>query len=149
MASLRGVASKPAPDRVAFSIPHLLPLPNATNGKHWAAGHAYRKRLLPMVAAYAHLWAGCVPMERARITIVRHSTGEPDEDNLRASVKPLIDLLLVLSKTHPHSLGLVVDDTRWRVEQVVASVRVSKRAEQRTEVIVERLPGLLTNGVMQ
>lgn len=139
MAALRGEPIKPAPLLIEFSIPHALKLPNQTNGQFWPAGHAYRKRLLPMVAEAVKPWAGHACMERARLTVMRYSVGTPDPGAVPAAVKPLVDLLLVQSKTHPHSLGLIRDDSPAHIELIAVGVKVSHRNEQRTVVRIERL----------
>lgn len=139
MAAFRGEPIKPPPLLVEFSIPYALKLPNTTNGRHWIAAHGYRKRLGEMVAEAVKPWAGHQPVGRARVTITRYSIGTPDPDAIGAACKPLIDLLLVKSKVHPHSFGLLVDDSPAHIEFVPVAVKVATRKEQRTHVRIERL----------
>jgi hypothetical protein len=139
MASFRGEPIRPAPLLIEFSIPHALKLPNQTNGRFWPASHAYRKRLLPMVAEAVNPWAGHQPMERARLTFTRYSVGTPDPDAVHGCIKPLLDLLLVQSKTHPSSFGLIRDDSPDLIEYMAVGIKVAHRAEQRTSVRIERL----------
>jgi hypothetical protein len=139
MAAHRGEPIRPAPSLVEFSIAYPLKLPNTTNGRHWIAAHGYRKRLGEMVGEAVKPWNGQQPMERARVTITRWSIGVCDADNLVSSVKPLLDLLLVRSKAHPHSFGLIRDDDPAHVELVVLPGKAASRKEQRTDVRIERL----------
>lgn len=139
MATFRGEPVKPSPLLIEFSIPVALKLPNQANGRHWTASYAYRKRLLPMVAGAVKPWAGHLPMERARVEITRFSVGVGDQDNVTASVKPLLDLLLVRSATHPHSFGLLVDDGPDHITLTVIGAKVAHRSEQKTAVRIERL----------
>lgn len=139
IAGMRGEPTKPAPLLIEFSIPVATRLPNRTQGQHWSAGHAYRKALLPLVSEAVKPWVGHAPMERARVTVTRRSVGVPDTDNCWASAKPLIDLLLARTKTHPHSLGLIVDDAPGQMELTVHSERVRHRDQHETHVRIERL----------
>lgn len=139
MAAQRGEPVKPAPLLIDFSIPYALKLPNTTNGRHWIAAHGYRKRLGEMVAEAVKPWQGHAPMERAKVTITRWSVGIADQDGVVASVKPLIDLLLVRSKVHPHSFGLITDDDPKHIELVVTGAKATSRKEQRTHIMIERL----------
>lgn len=135
----RGEALKPPPARVEFVIRRLLKLPNTANGRHWTAGMSYRAELLPLIADATSEWAMCEPIQRARVTITRCSVGVADEDNLHAAVKGCLDILLERTETHPHSLGLLVDDDPARIELDVRQERVAERRLQRTIVVVEAL----------
>lgn len=139
MAGLRGEPTKPAPLLIEFSIPVATKLPNRTQGQHWTAGVAYRKALLPLVVEALKPWVSHAPMERARVTITRRSVRLPDADNCTASVKPLIDLLLARTKTHPHSLGVLVDDGPGQIELTVLAEWVRHLDQQATHVRIERL----------
>lgn len=139
MAAFRGEPIKPPPLMIQFSIPYALKLPNTTNGRHWIAAHAYRKRLGEMVGEAVKPWAGHQPMERARVTITRSSVGVPDPDAVGAACKPLIDLLLVRSKVHPASFSLITDDDPAHIVFVPLAEKVAHRSEQRTSVLIESL----------
>lgn len=139
MTVLRGEPIKPAPLLVEFSIPHVLKLPNQTNGYFWPVAHAYRKTLVPLVAEAVKPWSGHQPMEKARIIIMRYSVGVCDPDAVPAASKPLIDLLLVPSKVHPHSFGLIQNDSPAHIELIAVGVKVAHRHEQRTSVRLDRL----------
>jgi Holliday junction resolvase RusA-like endonuclease len=128
------------PDIIEFEIPLILKLPNTLSGRHWSAHMAQRTKMKPMLEIALRPFFGCMPMEKASVTITRYSTGStrPDTDNLFASVKSLIDLLLVRSKKHPHSFGLIIDDHPDRLTPHMLSERCATRKEQRTKVKIER-----------
>jgi hypothetical protein len=139
MAGLSGVSLKPPPLLIQFEIPHAMRLPNVSNGKHWSAGVAYRKMLLGLVEPAVKAWAGHHPIERARVTITRYSVGTPDIDGAWGSVKPLVDLLLGKSKTHPHSLGVIRDDSQDHIALAVFVEKVAHRDQQKTSVRIEAI----------
>jgi hypothetical protein len=128
------------PDVIEFEIPLLLKLPNTLSGRHWSAAMAQRKKLAPMLSLALSQYFGAAPMERAHVTVTRYSIGpvRPDWDNLFASAKPLIDLLLVRTERHPHSFGLIVDDDPKRLIPFMFSERCEKRSQQRTHVKIQR-----------
>jgi hypothetical protein len=140
MAQLRGEPTKTAPLLVEFSLPCLLKLPNRTLGHHWSKGHAYRKSLLgPMSEALAP-WRGHMPIRKARVTVTRYTTGKiPDGDNTTASCKPAIDLLLVRSATHPHSLGVIYDDDPAHLSLIATAERVTRKSDQNTHFRIENI----------
>jgi hypothetical protein len=140
MSTIKGQSIPVLPDTIQFSIPVLLKLPNQMSGKGWQVAFAQRKKLMPLVHEATRAWHGREPIDRAVVTVTRFATGpECDDDNAAASVKPLVDLLLVRSKTHPHSVGIVVDDSPAHMIQNSRVVRVATRKEQRTEVTIQRL----------
>jgi len=132
MASMRGEPIKPPPLLIQFSIAHALKLPNTTGGYFWPASHAYRKKLLPLVADAVKPWEG-------RVTITRYSVGIPDPGAVMAATKPLVDLLLVRTKTHPSSMGLIRDDSPAHIELIAVGAKAESRKHQRTEVKIERI----------
>lgn len=106
---------------------------------HWAPRRKYRDQLASDAADLTrHLPAG-KPFEKARVTITRYSTQVPDRDNLYGGVKHLVDCLVVRCDRHPTGLGFIVDDDPDRLTLDVQHVRCSKRAEQRTVVLIENL----------
>lgn len=128
------------PDVIAFEIPLLLKLPNTLSGRHWSVHMAQRKKLRPMMELALQQYFGCIPMEKAAVTITRYSTGavRPDVDNQFSSAKPILDLLLVRCEKHPHSFGIIIDDDPERLTPYVFAERCETRKEQRTAVRIER-----------
>lgn len=50
------------------------------------------------------------PLKRCRIVVERESTQPPDPDGIRATVKPLLDVLQPVSVRHPLGLGFIESD---------------------------------------
>ena len=126
--------ARPLPDVIHFTIPMKLILPNRLNGKSWGPFYGQRKRLKTLLDAEIGRWSGHAPMERARVTVTRFGSGrEPDPDNLNASIKPLLDMLLV------KRFGLIRDDASKHMVPIAAFVRVAHKPQERTEVLIERL----------
>lgn len=135
-----GFPAFPAPLLVEFTIPVMLRLLNVTSRQHWKEGHTYRRHLCNVVGVATGAWRHHAPMERARVTITRRTSGKlPDYDGLTASCKPLVDLLLERSKTHPNSFGIITDDDPARLVLIPLSERVRHRADQLTHIKVENL----------
>lgn len=142
MATFRGAPLPdllPPPDLIEFSIPHATMLLNPLLRLHWAKRRAYQKGIAAEIFALTPQYRACEPMRRARVTITRYSTQLPDADGLVGGMKPVIDCLLARSDRHPDGLGFLVDDGPAHMEMSVSSVRVSKQAQQRTNVLIERL----------
>lgn len=127
----------------SFTTRTLTPSRNPKSGAsgHWAARYRDDKRLKSS-------WAWDIktgllpghpdkPLERARVTITRHSTGRLDEDNLKGGVKGLVDVLKPASKRNPLGMGLIEDDNPDVLALDVRQVRVAKRSEQRVVVVIE------------
>ena len=85
-----------------------------------------------------------VPFQRARITVERHSIGELDEDNSWSGLKWLLDVLqppksLGKAIRHKFGLSLIADDGPAYLTTKICPVRVGRRTEQKTTVIIEEL----------
>lgn len=130
-----------APGAIAFRIANL-PLPNRVRGKaacwQWVKASKLRKALAEEVAA-------CLPvprpaaLEKARVEIVRYTVSLADEDNLHASVKPLLDVLQPAgSAGRKYGLGMIESDSPASLHLIVRQEKVHRRALQRTDVVVSR-----------
>ena len=123
-------------DRIAFTLPLLLPLPNRRRGTHWAVLSKERKHLA------AEIWAALAgrvppsPLPRARVTIWRHSVQEPDTDNLYASCKGVLDAIQPATDRRTYGLGIIVDDKPSVCELRALWVKERHRTDQRTVVEV-------------
>jgi len=85
-----------------LKIPYLPPLNTAHTRRHWAVAHKERHRIDDLVLAALPRGARSMRLQRARIRLVRHSSVEPDFENMALGFKGLIDSLV--------SLGVLVDD---------------------------------------
>jgi hypothetical protein len=124
---------------IMFRLAKPLPLPNRVGlGRTMFAAAGVRKEVRRKLAA--EIWAalGCRlpvrPFGRARIMVERHGIREPDEDNLRASVKALFDVLQPATANRAYGLGIIAGDDKRRLEQQVVHVRAAKLADQCTLV---------------
>jgi hypothetical protein len=135
-----------------FKLPIVIPLLNVSLRTHYAKKRRLQAQLSGLLRMASHGKRPQTPLQRARVTIERHSVGTPDYDGLVGGAKSLIDVLLVPLVLHGppgsglpklrHSLGLsfVVDDAPTNMEMVFTAVRVKKRTEQCTVVSIEELP---------
>jgi hypothetical protein len=124
---------------IAFTLPMLLDTPNRTRGQHWAVTSAYKRR----VAQEVWIALGCrlpaTPIERCRVTVYRHSTRQPDDDNLAASMKPLLDALQPATAKRRYGLGLIADDAPGVCLMVPRWIKAT-RGNQFTRVVIEPMP---------
>ena len=127
---------------LAFTLPLLLPSLNVSLRQHWGERERFQKSLnLEVLAAIGGpRYLPRPPFERARITVVRVSTGQLDPDNLAGSFKALGDVLKAQSGRNPLGLGIIVEDTPNRIELVVTQTRAVAGNPQ-TLVRIEELPG--------
>lgn len=95
--------SETMPYVLAFAIDDLPPLPNAMRGKHWSRVRAIHNQWHWLVRDGVGRDRPPAPLDYALVTLVRHGPVRPDEDNLMASWKPVIDGLV-------HS-RVIVDDS--------------------------------------
>lgn len=111
-----------------FQIPVLLPTGNQlrrTYRHYWK----YRKLVISIAEEIWVATRGMMPPEPyqdAAVRVERHSSREPDIDNLYASVKPVLDALQPLSKRHPYGLGIIVDDSPRHISLDVIHVKAKK-----------------------
>lgn len=121
---------------IAFTIPLLLDTPNRTRGQHWAVTAAYKKRIAQEVWIALGGRLPAAPLARSRVTVWRHSTQEPDFDNMVASLKPIADVLQPATDARKYGLGIILDDKPACCEIVARWVK-AKRSNQYTSVVVE------------
>jgi hypothetical protein len=122
-----------------FRLARPLPLPNRAGlGRTMFAAAGVRKEVRRQLAA--EIWAalGCKlpvkPFQLARIMVERHGIREPDEDNLRASVKALFDVLQPATANRAYGLGIIAGDDKRRLVQDVVHVQAAKMVDQCTLV---------------
>jgi hypothetical protein len=122
---------------ISLTLPYRLPLWNQIMRMHWAK----RQQTLRLVAWHvlAAMVKECVsrpsvPIQRARVTVRRHSPKVPDKDGLNA--KHLLDVLQPLSKRHPCGLGIIAGDDPDHLE---SSIEHFHSYEKRTDVLIEEL----------
>lgn len=94
----------------------LPPLPNAK--KHWRKVSSDRKKWRTWSALTFCDKRPPAPLQRAKLTLTRHSSSEPDYDGLVASFKSVVDGLVdakVLVNDKPANIG--IPEYRWMYER--------------------------------
>lgn len=100
---------------LSFSVSFLPSLNTSATRRHWSVAHREVKRWRKIVAAHAFRY---YPLQRARVTMVRLSSVEPDHENLTMSFKPVLDALV--------HCGVLVDDGPAHVERVYRWEKVAR-----------------------
>lgn len=113
--------------QLSFTLPFALKGLNARQRMHWAARKRERddmkNQVIAAIGGTRYLPFKHMPIEFATIDVCRYSWKPLDPDNLRATVKPLLDVLCVQSATHPCGLNIIADDDEkhlavtWRQER--------------------------------
>jgi hypothetical protein len=117
----------------------LLDTPNRTRGQHWAVTSGYKRRVAREVWVALGGRLPAEPIQRCRVTVYRHSTRQPDDDNLAGSLKPLLDALQPSTDRRTYGLGLIADDAPGVCSMVPRWVKAT-RATQFTRVVIEPVP---------
>lgn len=125
---------------VSFTLPYATTGLNVRDRTHWAKRRAQKAKMaleiLALLGGPAHFPRP--PFAKARLTIVRHSAGTLDLDNLYAAAKGIADILCVKSKRHPFSLSVMLDDAPAYCDLVVSQAP-AKRRHAFTTVHVEEI----------
>lgn len=66
---------------------------NTAPGAHWASRYAETKKWRRLIGNELYTRLPDKPLERAKLTLIRYSSAEPDYDNLVMSFKSIIDAL--------------------------------------------------------
>lgn len=80
---------------------------NSSHG-HWASRYTKIRKVKATVGFSVFEHKPKEPLKQARLTLVRHSTRQPDFDNLVASFKPVIDALTeyqIIVNDKPENIG--------------------------------------------
>jgi Holliday junction resolvase RusA-like endonuclease len=114
---------------ISITLPLLLPLQNVTNRQHWTRRSKAQKRLMKRIdLELPRVWKR-IPIDPATVTFERYGTQVPDYGNMAGGAKDALDALV--------KLGLLMDDSPAHVTERYVFHKVSKRAEQRTRIIIE------------
>lgn len=114
---------------IRLEIPLLPKMPNSLLGAHWRtrSGHAAKWRKIIADELLALGWRG-KPMGNAMVTLVRHSSVQPDSDGLRGSFKSVLDALV--------RGGVLVDDTPAVIGEPVCRWEKASPKKGKIEVTV-------------
>lgn len=97
---------------INFTLPEPTILLNKWQRMHWTKRREYHKALCWSVRAALEKEGitRLSPYKRCKIEIDRYSTQLADWDGVMGGLKPLLDTLVVCTKTNPLGLGLIEDD---------------------------------------
>ena len=130
------------PDSLTLTIPYIVstklvkkPWYEYRNIRRKVSGYIQQAMLFEVQYNY---WPW-PPYERARLEVIRYSSGkQPDQTNLETSVKPIEDVLLVSSAKAPDGLGVLIDDNSEHLIRLPTHHRQCRRDEQRTTILIYR-----------
>lgn len=124
-----------------FKLDQPFPLLNVTLRQHYHKRHRTAQSMAWEIKVATHGHLPQKPFARAKVQIVRRSTGRPDKDGLYGGAKGLIDCLLPNTDKRGHGLGIIADDNPDVIDLNVQSERVLSREGKGTFVtITEILP---------
>jgi hypothetical protein len=122
---------------IRFELPFLLPTLNLLLRENRWDRAERRNQLAWSVLAAMGRQRPQTPLQRAHVRVERHTCQTLDRDNLAGSVKSLWDVLQPMSKRHPAGLGVILNDSPDCLTEDIQTVRVHRRTEQKTVVIIE------------
>jgi hypothetical protein len=128
---------------IVFRLSRPLLLPNRKKNLHWTD----ISRIIHDLSDEAARAISNAPAETiafASVGVLRYGLKEPDDDNLRASLKMLLDILQPRSKRHPYGLGIIADDDPEHLTSEIHHIQVHSFAEQQTIVRVRDLGRKIT-----
>jgi Holliday junction resolvase RusA-like endonuclease len=115
--------------RLEFEIKALPKILSNGSHSHWRVVHSIKRQWKNLVALAVGYKKPAQPLAKARLTLIRHSSKEPDFDNLAISFKPIIDGL--------KECGVIADDKTSNIGQANYQWKKAKMKEGRITVIVE------------
>lgn len=121
-------------EKYSFSFT-LLEMPltlNEVMGKYWRTRQKNFKEIHRLVHLHSVNNRPQNPIQKARITLTRYSSGTLDRDNMYFTFKPIVDGLV--------RAGVIIDDGFDQVKELHPHQVKIKRTEQRKiEVLVEEI----------
>jgi hypothetical protein len=112
-----------------FEIPGLPKLPNQFNRGGWKPRYGALKTWRKRVVKYAFAFRPIKPLEKARVTLTRYSSVEPDYDGLVGAMKPILDGLV--------DAGIIIDDKMSVIGQPIYRWEKCGRGQGKVRVVVE------------
>jgi Holliday junction resolvase RusA-like endonuclease len=117
--------------RLEFDLPGLPKSPNELLGKHWRVRSRHANQWKTAVNMITAGRRPLKPLTFARLMMVRCSSVEPDDDNLRSSFKPIVDGLV--------NSGIISDDSSAVIGSPVVLWEKEAPRKGRIRVLVEEL----------
>lgn len=111
----------------------LMPLTlNQIMGKHWRSRHTNFKTIHKIIQAITHNKKPLKPVQKAKVTIWRYSSGTLDRDNMFFTFKPIVDGLV--------EAGVIQDDGFDQVKELYPyQIKIKRTEKPRVEVLVEEI----------
>src|SRR5882762_6843579 len=122
---------------VEFVIPRLLPTMNWYLRAHWAVRRKVARTIAWEILAALGGRRPAELIDPALVTVERICVRAPDDDNLTAGCKILLDALCPLSATHPYGLGIIRDDSPAHCTLVTFATLVGQLSRTATRVRIE------------
>lgn len=124
--------------QIILRLSRPLTLLNARDRMHWSKKRAEKNNIAWEIRAQIQKLPA-QPIEKSSVTVWRHSVQIPDQDNLQASVKSLLDVLQPNSKKHPFGLGIIAGDDPAHCKILVFHMRATTFAAQHTLIRIVEL----------
>jgi hypothetical protein len=126
-------------EQIEFVLGQRLELLNPLLRMHWAKyGRLIKDLAWEVSALVGPRRRPKSPWPRVSVLVERHSTVEPDNENLISCVKPLMDVLQPFhQKSRPYGLGIIQNDNRACVPDL--QVRHVQSKLKQTRVVITRL----------
>lgn len=129
---------------IRFTLPEPTPLLNVMQRKHFRSRAREKTALARQIIAILGQDRPETPIEHASVTIRRYSSGMPDFDGVYGGAKDFLDVLTTPAAQangkikNKYGVGLIRDDSPKHIRLTVEPIKC-KRAEARTEVVVEEM----------
>ena len=130
-------------EQIEFVLGQRLELLNPLLRMHWAKyGRLIKDLAWEVSALVGPRRRPKSPWPRVSVLVERHSTTEPDEENLMSCVKPLMDVLQPFhQKSRPYGLGIIQNDNRACVPDLQVRHVQSKLKQTRVVItLLEEVP---------
>jgi hypothetical protein len=137
------------PYRLELRLMGLPAMPNSLLGAPWKARSGEKRKWFNRIAYATRGMRPPRPLTRARVTLTRISSVEPDADGLRGSFKPILDALTVnmgRKRIGLHwvpiqrGLGILLDDHPRVIGEPVIRWEKGKAGEGSIVIVVEEIP---------
>lgn len=114
-----------------FKIDDIPESPNKLLGRHWTIRKRHADKWHRLVWSKVWFVKPPVPLEKAKVTLTRYSTGKLDADNLRSSFKAVVDGLV--------KWGVIVDDNMDVIGEPIVKQEPTSRGKKCITVRVEEV----------
>lgn len=114
---MTSAATNKSPYRLTVEIKGLPKMPNAFLRGHWRNAHSNKQRWQGLLIRKVGAHIPPEPLKRAKLTLTRHSSVEPDFDGLVGSFKFASDALVRIGVLENDTMA-VIGQPEYRHEKV-------------------------------